>query len=98
MGSLAVLMPVAVGAGVPGPAGLCVLRGQALGFLRVGGGLPPRRCVGTASCGAACARALAVVTAARRIAKDLVVIAQILFLQSGSLSRVPEISDFGRID
>ena len=71
LGSLAVLVPVAVGAGVPGPAGLWVLRGQALGFLRVGGGLPPRRCVGTVTvyCGAACARALAVVAAARRIAR-----------------------------
>ena len=37
LGSVAVLLPVSVGAGVPGPAGLCVLRGQALS------GLPPSR-------------------------------------------------------
>jgi hypothetical protein len=69
-----VLVPVAVGAGVPargppGGIGVRVLRGQALVFaLRVGGGLPPRRCVGTVPCGAACASALAVVAAARSTA------------------------------
>ena len=69
-GCLAVLVPVAVGAGVPGA--LRVLRGQALVFaLRVGGGLPPRRCVGTVSCGAACASALAVAAAARSTARRI---------------------------
>ena len=47
---LAVLVPVAVGAGVPvcTPVGLRALRGLGRGFaLRVGGGLPPRRCGGS---------------------------------------------------
>ena len=71
-GCLAVLEPVAVGAGVPGA--LRVLRGQSLVFVlrvRLGGGLPPRRCVGTVSCGAACASALAVAAAARSTARRI---------------------------
>ncbi len=66
-GCLAVLVPVAVGAGVP--EALRVLRGLALGFallgVLLGGGLPPRRCGGTVSCGIVCAKALAVAAAAR---------------------------------
>ena len=57
------LEPVPVGAG----AGLRVLRGLALPLglaPRVGGGLPPRRCGSTETCGIVCAGALAVAAAA----------------------------------
>ena len=80
LGSLAVLVPVAVGAGVPVcmPVGLRVLCGLGRGFaLRVGGGLPPRRrgCTVPVSCAPVCASALAVAAAAsstaRRAARSL---------------------------
>ena len=54
---------VALGVGVP----VCLRfrRGRALGFaLRVGGGLPPRRCACIVSCAPVCASALAVAAAA----------------------------------
>ncbi len=59
-----VRLPMALGAGVP--VGLRFLRGRApsLGFaLRVGGGLPPRRCACTVSCAPVSASALAAAAA-----------------------------------
>ncbi len=64
-----VRLPVALGAV---PAGFRFRRGRALGTaLRVGGGLPPRRCACTVSCAPVCARAQAVAAAASRIARRI---------------------------
>ena len=71
---LAVLVLSAVGAGAPVcmPVGLRVLRGLGREFaLLVLGGLPPRRCVGTASSGIVEAKALAVAAAASSTARRI---------------------------
>jgi len=71
---LAVLVLSAVGAGAPVcmPVGLRVLRGLGRAFaLLVLGGLPPRRCVGTASSGIVEAKALAVAAAASNTARRI---------------------------
>jgi hypothetical protein len=68
-----VRLPVTVALGAV-PAGFRFRRGRALGTaLRVGGGLPPRRCACIVSCAPVCARAQAVpvAAAASRIARRI---------------------------